>query len=250
VRVVAARLGENEKPLFVGLVPHREPDRTTVYWSPLGMTRCSQASSEVSVVVEYCTLENYESPTLADCEAVAKAEREYLEVYGPKPQPPCARLGWIAPNGDFYPCAYTAHGDLADQLSTLLGVEHYGGGERALEKAGWLALKGNACLGYDREEGISRDARDTFRRVVEEFELAEARDPDINWEEVITDNPEGYGLQFWASSPAETHGETYAKAMRGCYELYFEDVPTTPLGELKPPTFGVRVRRVGEHPGD
>lgn len=229
----------------MGLVPCADRrDDTYVYYCPLGLTHTVVPVSDVRIVKEYGEVRDHRRPTDAECESVQAWELEFLQNYGPRPQPPAARLGWISPSGAFYPCAYTAHADLASQLAVLHGLSHYGGSECALERAGWLALKGNACL--SRFDRLSADCVSTFRRVVEEFEFAEAANPDIDWNEELTANPEGYQLQFWATSPGEA---SYAKAMRQLFELYFSDIPDTPLGDLvHPPAY--RIRRQGEHPGD
>lgn len=248
LKLAAVKLGERTNPLFVGLAPHYDPTRLTVYWHPLGMTRCSYATSDVCVLREFCEISGGQNVSAEECGAVDAAEQEFLLEWGPKPNPPCARLGWIAPNGDFYPCAYTAHEDLADSLAKLFSLRSYAGPERALEQAGWMALKGGATLGLESESRISQDARNTLRRLVEEFELAEATNPDTDWTDALTDNPEGYSLQVWCTSPGP-RGESLAREMRALYDLYFADVPDAPRGTLKTPS-PYRIRRPGEHPGD
>jgi hypothetical protein len=41
---------------------------------------------------------------------------ELLAKHCPPPEPPDAKDGWIAPNGDFYSCSYSQHTTLAEPL--------------------------------------------------------------------------------------------------------------------------------------
>jgi len=256
MKVASILFKDSKKPRFVGLeLGYRGDGDTstyTIFHHPLGMTRQTALVEEVTILKDYGEVVNQTRPTSAECKMCDAAELDFLKEHGPKPQPVCARLGIIAPNGDFYPCAYTCHGDLGSMLVTL----HYPGEYRSynmLERKGWLILKGGACLGFDHQETnkITQAAKDTFLKVVEAFELLEAENPDINWTKQLTDNPEGYATEFWSTEPGEAYGgETFAKAMRNTYDLYFGDYQAPEVGELKVPFRAARVRRVGEHPGD
>lgn len=221
---------ESRKPTVVGIVGDR------MHWH-CGMTRCTWMPDEYVIVREY-------APEDQD-----KALDDLEKEYAPKPVAPCARLGWISPEGHFYPCGYCCHSD----LESILGEQLYDSGcwPRLTEK-GWIELKSGALIG--RKEGlVTQEAKNTMRKIVEEFELEEAKNPNINWTPILWDNPEGYSEQPGWSDPAGDliRGETYAKALRSCYELYFGEGDEE-VGTLTPPSFGdnIRVRRPGEHPGD
>lgn len=52
----------------------------------------------------------------------------------PTPQKPTpGQLGWIAPNGDFYPCPYHYHATMAEALDSS---------EQSLEYNGWIKITG------------------------------------------------------------------------------------------------------------
>lgn len=52
--------------------------------------------------------------------------------------------GWLAPNGDFYPCGHKEHEDLADVLSVRFYPNsltiHWEQGSRILECHGWIRV--------------------------------------------------------------------------------------------------------------
>ena len=114
-----------------------------------------------------------------------------------------------------------------------------------------MSVKGGALIGVREEKHpISEDTKNTLRKVVEEFELAESLNPDINWGSVLLANPEGYREQSWFTRPSEFYGSgesTYAQEMRRTYEVYFGDYHEEVAPLITPAT---RVKRPGEHPGD
>ena len=50
--------------------------------------------------------------------------------------------GWLAPNGDWYPCEYTGHLRLADDLWHSMGQAWVPDVEQKLLKMGWLKIQG------------------------------------------------------------------------------------------------------------
>lgn len=181
-------------------------------------------------------------------DSVDDAERELNRSYAPKPQPPSARLGWVSPSGEWYPCGYCCHSD----LESLLGEIHYDTSYPNLENRGWVSVKGGALIGVrDDKCAISEDTKNTVRKVVEEFELAESIDPNINWDNVLLANPEGYNEQSWFTRPSEFYGikqgQTYAQELRDSYDVYFGDYHKEVAPLITPPS---KVKRIGEHPGD
>lgn len=160
----------------------------------------------------------------------------------PTPQPPQARLGWVSPDGDYYPCGYCAHTDLAD---ILLRCHYEGGGMGGrwdLEKRGWIGIMSEGLYGIASEHNPTERQRATLLAVLEAFELAPN---DTDWDAVLLDNPEDYDVQQWMSLP-NSSGRIVQK-MRDCYELYCE---RRPRHRLIPPTDDIVIKRIGDHPGD
>jgi hypothetical protein len=178
-----------------------------------------------------------------------KALDDLETEYAPTPVNPCARLGWVSPEGEFYPCGYCCHSELENLLGRLI----YNDPWSRLRERGWIEVKSGAIISV-KEGLITESAKNTMRKIVEEFEFAEAQNPDINWTQILWDNPEDYYAQTGWSDPAGDliGGDTYAKALRSCYELYFGEGDDEAVHGLTPPSFGdnIRVRRPGEHPGD
>ena len=192
---------DGSKPIAVGIVGD------IMHWH-CGMTRCIWEPEKYKIIREY-------SPKDMD-----KALDELEEEFSPKPQAPCARLGLVSPEGHFYPCGYCCHND----LERTLGVKIYDTPYPRLRERGWIEIKSGALIGV-KEGLVTQDAKDTVRKIVEAFEIDEAKDPNINWTAILWDNPEGYRADSGWSDPAELSflpdGETYAQALRSTYELYF-----------------------------
>lgn len=221
----------DSKPIAVGIVGDR------MHWH-CGITRCNWEPEKYQIIREYAP------------EDVDKALDELDEEFFPKPQAPCARLGLVSPEGYFYPCGYCCHND----LERTLGIKIYDNPYPMLREKGWIEIKSGALICV-KEGKVTQDAKDTVRKIVEAFEIAEAQNPDINWTRILWDNPEGYHADTGWSDPANLgylpSGDTYAQALRSTYELYFGD------GDFQkrwmvPPSFGdnIKVKRPGEHPGD
>lgn len=221
----------DSKPIAVGLIDGK------MHWH-CGMTRCLWEPDKYKIVREY------------QPEDIERALDELEDEYAPKPQAPCARLGFVSPEGYFYPCGYCCHND----LERALGEKIYNTSYPRLREKGWIEIHAGALIGV-KEGTITQDAKDTFRKIVEAFEIAEAKNPDINWTQILWDNPEGYRADTGWSDPADwgciPDGDTYAKALRSTYELYFGEGDYQKRWMI-PPSFGdnIRVRRLGEHPGD
>lgn len=51
------------------------------------------------------------------------------------------QTGWMAPNGDFYPCGYMEHIHTADRIIEAMPDEEYGSDpENVLKKKGWVEI--------------------------------------------------------------------------------------------------------------
>lgn len=224
---------ESCKPILVGIVDGK------MHWHA-GMTRCSWEPERFDIVREYPS------------DAIEQTEDDLDTEYAPKPQEPCARLGWVSPEGHFYPCAYCCH----NYLENTLGRQLHDSPWAQLRKKGWIELKSGALIGVEYKSIPSQAAKDTVRKVVEAFELEESLNPDINWRACLEDNPEGYSKDNGWSDPTGDliYAGTYAQALRSCYELHFGEGDANPedMKLTTPPMFGdnIRVRRQGEHPGD
>lgn len=188
-----------------------------------------------------------------DSESVIFAREELEKAYAPTPQPPCARLGFVSPEGHFYPCGYCCHHDLEYKL----GQQFYQNGYQDLRRKGWVSFVGNAIIGVrDEDCKISQATKDTARKIVEEFEHAERVNPEINWHKILLANPECYEEQNWFTGPTDRiddfdEGKTYASKLRECYEMYFgEPDLDVPIAKTPLITPADRVRRPNEHPGD
>lgn len=153
---------------------------------------------------------------------------ENLVRYGgklPEPQPPCARMGWVSPDGEFYPCAYCCHRGLAERLC----VKFYGeqGSSIRLEREGWLKIQE---YGYRSEDGPwPQPMKDTFTAIVEAFELAtdEQIERNLYW------NAEHYDKAMGWSVP--NADGTIRETLRQCVDLYCRESPLEPKVELIEP---------------
>lgn len=176
-------------------------------------------------------LHSVDNPTEAEQDAIFD---KLFKDFAQKPVAPCARLGWIAPDGRFFPCAYCAHTDAAEWLvrSQFTSEEQAkmrtgaGGNQEALERAGWLALKGGVIILYDQEgefwEGTYPDPiMRTVIALYEAFSLASDRGDDI--EALVRANPEGYRRQN-AWSGADDDG-----GILRCLELCIEQHASSAL---------------------
>lgn len=224
---------EDTKPILVGL--RKGDDRDYMHWNA-GDSYTTWSPDDYVIVKEF---------EYSGWDSIDDAESELNRTYAPKPQPPSARLGWISPNGEWYPCGYCCHKD----LEMLLGEIYYDNRMLQLENVGWVSVKGSALIGVrDDKCKTSEDTKNTLRKVVEEFELAESLNPNINWDAVLLANPEGYREQPWFTRPSELYGsKTYAQELRESYEVYFGDYHEQVVPLITPMT---RLKRIGEHPGD
>jgi len=79
--------------------------------------------------------------------------------------------GWIAPNGDFYPCRSWEHNGLAEHISLAL----WGKGITRLEKLGWIAVRSDV-LGLP--ESITERQRTTLWAVWSSTQRVKLRFPE------------------------------------------------------------------------
>jgi len=98
----------------------------------------------------------------------------------PVPQDPCASGGWIAPNGDFYPCRYHEHQAAATRIALCLFGSREG--QRHLEDAGWVHL-------YD-DGLVALRSLDDSRQKTQQAQLATLRKIADAWE-TVADTPKG-----------------------------------------------------------
>lgn len=158
------------------------------------------------------------------------------------PQPIVARLGWISPNGDYFPCAYCAHQSLASYLSAKY-LRHLGG-KPDLLRHGWLEVAGGYAV-RDVEGTWPAPMLDTFGKLVAAFAEAEAQG--INFNESLLPNPERYPTQSWFTRPDEDG--VLVKHLKEAYQLQTGEYP---VGELITPLnyMDTLSQRVDQHPGD
>lgn len=225
---------ETRKPIFVGIY------NGDMYWGA-GITRCGWQPEKYTIVKEF---------EYVNWRSVNKVRKELLMEYAPTPQKPCARMGWVSPEGHWYPCAYCCHRDLEGILGEILYNDAYW---PDLERNGWVALKGGALIVTREHNLISEEAKTTIRKIVEEFEFAESENPDINWNKILEANPEGYDMEAgWSDSTSHLlRGETYAEALRASYELWWGERNSSGK-KLKIPSANgdITSKRLWEHPGD
>lgn len=119
------------------------------------------------------------------------------------PSDPCARIGWIARNGDFFACCEYCHKYIAEDivklcLGAFTGEVSYAGEQYALEQAGWAKIYGDgSCFVSEYDKGWTLEMIDTLGKLV------------MVWNEVPQDkiitkvmsNPEDYELPYGWSRP-------------------------------------------------
>ena len=158
-----------------------------------------------------------------------------------KPQKPSARLGWIAPNGDWYPCAYTAHRHLASIIGQNLFPDTYFHDELLLEQNGWVSVRSGGMISNGKM--ITPDQMNTLRLIVEEFEYMESENPNISWDEELCRNPELYFRVRCFTMPTEGMKDSFAKTLRSRFDyLSGNDHSLVEESRLS--------RRNNVHPGD
>lgn len=220
------------KPILVGIAGDE------MYWHAAGITHCRWEPERYDIVREYSG------------DAIEQAENDLDTEYAPRPQEPCARLGWVSPEGRFYPCSYCCH----SYLENMLGRHLYDSSWPRLRQKGWIELKSQAMICMEYNLVPSQAAKDTIRKIVEAFEFEESKNPDINWRVRLEDNPEGYIENNGWSDPTDVSNGTYAQSLRSSYELYFGegDIDKEDMNLITPFEFDdtIRVKRKNEHPGD
>lgn len=224
---------KNIRPIVVGVSDN------TMYW------HCGHSQQPWNPR-KYVVLREYSS------EEMEKAFHDLDLKYAPVPQAPCARLGWISPDGDFYPCGYCCH----NELESLLGKKLYDTNYPQLRQRGWIEIKSSAIISFERGRTISPEAKNTIRKIVEAFEHEEFVDSNIDWNKQLRHNPEGYDSQPGWSEPTDGYHShnTYAQEMRHIYELLFGegDLDLTNVVNVTPDDVGDKIlsKRLCSHPGD
>lgn len=219
-------------PILVGIT-----EENKMHWHA-GLTYTKWNPSEYNIVRE---LEYIDDSSIDNAEEILCIE------YGTRPQEPSARLGWISPSGEWYPCGYACHTHLERTLLTAKYQSTYPG----LSKRGWIEVKGGALIVIDSSWKTTEESKNTLKRIVEAFEIRESEEPNINWNPILLANPEGYYADSWMTEPTEylISNETYAQALRSTYELYFGDEGLSSVDKLVEP-MAYRIKRADEHPGD
>jgi len=220
---------DTSRPLLVGILGDK------MHWSA-GCSYCMWEPDKFTIVREYSDDE------------LDRAYDELDRDFAPQPAPVEARLGFVAPNGDYYPCGYCCHRSLERML-----VDHFYDGSfmTKLTEKGWVEIMGGAVIGYKDESTPSQEAKNTVRKIVEAFEAEESTDSEINWNNVLRRNPECYSEQNWTTPAGELPSYvkgTYAQEMRRCYEASFGEGDVD-CNEVQA-TGGKLSKRPGEHPGD
>jgi hypothetical protein len=127
-RMYAARLHNHNHIDHPVLISPDTSDSRTFYWFQ-GPSR----SSDTYDILRIYTLEEYARGKSLDLEEV---EREFTKEFNPIY--PATEIissgGWIAPNGDFYPCDYLEHNNTARHISLFLGIDGW------LEDAEWAHI--------------------------------------------------------------------------------------------------------------
>lgn len=173
------------------------------------------------------------------------------KIFDIKPSPPCARLGWISPRGEFFPCAWQAHRSLGSLLVTkYLDGEGlvYPGPVPVLERNGWVLIAGGGIKTL--KDHYADVVAETLLKIVETFECEPSK---TIWDDCLKNNPEGYEIEGGGRSPTQFITEaTFPKQLRADYNLFFGSrisdeefdvvVPRHPLETL--------TRRIDVHPGD
>ncbi|MFM9718705.1 hypothetical protein, partial [Streptomyces galilaeus] len=59
---------------------------------------------------------------------------------------PCARLGFISPDGKFFPCCHCAHHDLGARLWNLFSYPGEYKGDYYLQLKGWVSIKAGGAI--------------------------------------------------------------------------------------------------------
>jgi hypothetical protein len=211
-KIAAVMVKESTRPAFVGLTD--QGDHWDMRWGA-GMSGYNPYKKDIKILREY----DRKVLTLDEC------ERQFYFDYGPKPQPICARMGIISPQGDWYPCSYTCHRHVATALSHMYVTQYdpdnesdyVGFGVHALESLGWIIIGASAHI---HTKGCVTQAQgETLRKVVEEFEFVESENPEIDWDKVLTENPEEYSEEIWSAPPTHTYGNrTFAQQLRRNYD--------------------------------
>lgn len=220
-------------------------DKWKINWDA-GYTGCTVSKDCVEIIKEYSYNDDSD---LDDIYSQEKRDKR------PTPQIPYARLGVIAPNGNFYPCAYGCHDDLLNLLKKFCdsGVDF--ASEYRYSQSGWVLIKGSGCLMYDRSK-LTEAQIHTLKEVIDAFVLAEKKNPKINWCEILTENPEGYHAVTWSTLPDEnllyeSLAEDYRQGYMQDFEhdLWWEEKK----GRFKltsPDHHNILSKRKGSHPGD
>ena len=219
-------------PTFVALSDISSP-RIKINWGA-GFSWCCLPADQFEIIAEF----PYE-----DDNDIHAAEVLFAKMFAPKAQEPCARMGWIAPNGDFYPCGYVCHDDLASTLCLVFELSGWGGPTHSLEKAGWGKLGSSGLFSVD---SATESQTKTLEEILAEFRRVKSENPEVNWNHVLMQNPEGYAEQNWFSLPDED--DNYIERLQDCLDLLTGEYARRirEHGPILAPEAGVLSKRVGE----
>jgi hypothetical protein len=208
------------------------------YWD-MGMSRCTLMDGDI-ILRDYKT--EYDAGASLD-EIEAMFEQEF--VTQPTPQEPSARLGWLAPNGNWFPCSYCCHASLAAKLAKLFVPkdEYYSSASNALQDRGWMQIMGcGLCsMGYVNKQYLrpTEEQLAVLGKIVQEFKLSKGE----NFNKILLQNPEEYSEQMW-STPPDGDGDIIEEIEQQYLRFAGE---TNKLPKNEDETLS---KRLGAHPGD
>ena len=156
-----------------------------------------------------------------------------------------ARLGFINPEGHFYPCAYCAHKDLGKLLQRKFYPDSFHGWD-ALDDQGWARIMGGGLFVREKDGAIPEPMLETFGKLIAAFKEAKARAENFN--QTLTANPEGYSVQSAWSTPDDT--DDLIETLERNYQWETADLQAA-TGLIPPGNVAeVLTKRLGAHPGD
>ena len=156
-------------------------------------------------------------------------------------------MGFIAPNGDWFPCGAGCHCEFADHLAAQYGLETYDS-IRSLDKALWIRIISGGYVIFNQEAFLKTRAQghptpeqaSTLQTIVELFDQAES--DGVNFNESLRENPEDYYSQCCADPD---HRNDFIKSLHTYLKFMLWD-----SSKLVPNETDVISKRRGSHSGD
>ena len=167
LRVLAIRLqkyyqGEytdwEDRPFLFTVIddglPLGEPNRK--FWHGMAPTWQSVNLEHARVERDYGTINGGDEFDLIEIEWAREWPPERIRFGGGVPAMP----GWIAPNGDYYPCPSWAHNSVAAHISLI----EWGKETTRLEDSGWIAVR-REVVGLPTNDKITERQRTTLYNI-------------------------------------------------------------------------------------